>query len=314
VDSGSRPRWLRITIRVALIVAGVLGVLVLALLASIPIAGIGAERRVAQVANTTIPGTNGQPDVQAYVAVPPGASSTEPASAVIMVHEFWGLNTDIAEKADLLAQEGYVVVAPDVFRGSTTSWIPRAIYQVSSTPAEEIVADLDSVRAWIGQQELVDNDRVAIVGFCFGGRSAMLYSLHNPTLNGTVVFYGNPPLDPGRLRALQGPVLGIFGGADESIPLKDVKAFEAALTQAGVESTVTVYPDQPHAFVDSVESIQAGGAQGEAWAEMVDFLGQAFAGKERSALPPGPQAADDRLSWQYLLRLGLSHMGHDAAH
>src|SRR5688572_24412539 len=81
---------------------------------------IGASRLDA-IANTLIPGVEGSPDVRAYVAKPEGEG---PFPTVIMVHEFWGLNDSIVSKADLLAEEGYFVIAPDTFRGSTTGWVP----------------------------------------------------------------------------------------------------------------------------------------------------------------------------------------------
>ncbi len=125
------------------------------------------------------------------------------------------------------------MVAPDTFRGSTTSWIPRAIYQVISTKPENVNADLDSVYAWLESQPEADNDRIAIAGFCYGGRTSLLYSLHNNRLAATVVFYGSPETDPDVLKNLPGPVLGIFGGADQSISVDDVNAFEEGLQNSG---------------------------------------------------------------------------------
>jgi carboxymethylenebutenolidase len=286
---------------IALLVA-----LVAAMGISIFVDGLGAEERLDSVANVVIPGTTG-PDVRAYVAEPEGSG---PFPVVIMVHEFWGLTEDIAEKADLLAEEGYIVVAPDVFRGGNTGWIPSAIYQVSTTPNEEILDDMDAVVAWVETLDEADTDSVAIVGFCFGGRVAVLYSLHDPTLQATVTFYGNVVADPGRLAALQGPVLGIFGGDDVSIPLDDVDAFDAALEEAGVVHEVTVYEGQGHAFVESVEGIAAGGAQGEAWTQMVDFLDAAFEDPSEEARSADPQRADDPLPLRYIVLLGWSHVGH----
>jgi carboxymethylenebutenolidase len=91
-------------------------------------------------------------------------------------------------------------------------------------------------------------------------------------LAATVVFYGSPETDPAVLKDLPGPVLGIFSGADQSIPVEKVKAFDAALTQAGIEHEVTIYPGQPHAFVQDMAGIRAPGAQGQAWAQMLKFL------------------------------------------
>ncbi len=266
--------------------------------------------RIDRIANTTIPGMNGTPEVKAYVAKPNGSG---PFPVVIMIHEFFGLNESIISKADGLAAEGYLVVAPDTFRGSTTSWIPRAIYQVSTTKPEQVNADLDTVYAWLETQPAVDNSRIAIVGFCYGGRTALAYSLHNNKLAATVVFYGSPETDPAVLKNLPGPILGIFGGADQSIPVDNVKAFEAALTQADVQHEITIYPDQPHAFVQDMAGIRAGGAQGQAWAQMLKFL-DAHLNQTGAAHTDHSTAYLPGFDWQYYLMLAYEHAFSPASH
>ena len=221
------------------------------------------------VTNTTMPGQNGGPDVRAYVATPPGEG---PFPVAIMIHEFFGLNQGIVGKAQGLAEEGYLVIAPDTFRGSTTEWIPRSIYQVITNKPEQVNQDLDTVYAWIEAQPNAAADRIGIVGYCYGGRASLSNSLHNDQLAATVIFYGSPIIDPQVLRSLPGPVLGIFGGADNSIPVEDVHAFETALIQADISNENTIYEGQPHAFVTDMESIRSGGIQGQAWAQMLKFL------------------------------------------
>ena len=99
------------------------------------------------------------------------------------------------------------------------------------------------------------------------------YSLHNDRLAGTGVFYGSGPItDPARLSRLPGPLLGIFGAEDTSIPLEEVAAFEMGLTAAQVAHEITVYPGVGHAFVADMATIQAGGPAGEAWAQFLRFL------------------------------------------
>ena len=266
-------------------------------------AAIGADR-LDHIANLTIPSVNSGPDVRAYVAKPAGEG---PFPTVIMIHEFWGLNESIVSMADLLAQEGYFVVAPDNFRGSTTSWIPRAIYQVISTKAENINADLDSVYAWLESQPDVDPSRIAIAGFCYGGRTSLAYSLHNNQLAATVIFYGSPETDAEILKKLPGPVLGIFGGADLSISVEHVNALEAALTEAGVPHEITIYEGQPHAFVKDAEGIKAGGAQGQAWGQMLTFLDTNL--KNKSTLKGGLVLSDYRapFAWKYYAMLVYEH-------
>jgi carboxymethylenebutenolidase len=270
---------------------------------------IGANRLDA-VTNTTIPGANGGPDVRAYVAKPEGEG---PFPTVIMIHEFFGLNESIVSKADLLAQDGYLVVAPDTFRGSTTSWVPRAIYQVITTKPEAINADLDSVYAWLESQPDVDADRVATAGFCYGGRASLAYSLHNPGLAATVIFYGSPETDPAILKTLPGPILGIFGGADQSIPVEEVTAFDAALTEAGVSHEITIYDGQPHAFVHDAAGILAGGAQGEAWSQMLAFLDANLKNKVTSAHGTALNYSAP-FAWKYYLLLVYEHAFGTASH
>jgi carboxymethylenebutenolidase len=266
--------------------------------------------RLEKVTNTTIPGINGGPDVKAYVAKPQGSG---PFPVVIMVHEFFGLNESITGKADGLAAEGYYVVAPDTFRGSTTGWIPRAIFQVLTSDTQKINADLDSVHAWLEKQPEVDPVRIGIAGFCFGGRTALLYSLHNGKLAASVVFYGSPVTDPQALKNLSGPLLGIYGGADMSIPVDSVKAFDVALTQAGIEHEISIYEGQPHAFVQDMAGIRAGGAQGQAWAQMLKFLDAHLkhGGSSSSAHPLDYQSGFD---WGYYAMLVYEHAFGSASH
>jgi len=285
--------------------------LVILLAGSVAIDFAVGTDRINAVTNATIPGQNGAPAVRAYVATPPGKG---PFPVVIMIHEFYGLNESIIGKAEGLAQEGYLVVAPDTFRGSTTAWIPRAIYQVVTNKPEHVNQDLDSVYAWIEAQPNVAANRTGIVGFCYGGRASLSYSLHNDQLAATVIFYGSPITDPQALRSLPGPVLGIFGGADNSIPVEDVHAFEAALNQAGIPNEITLYEDQPHAFVTDIESIRSGGVQGQAWAQMLEFFEKNLKQGAASQNPNPPQTSHDSFDWEYYLIVAYEHAFGTTSH
>lgn len=294
----------------------VLGAVVIGLVGSVVFDYAVGGDRLSAVTNVTIPGAGGSPAVRAYVARPTGAG---PRPVVIMIHEFYGLNSSIVGKADLLAKEGYIVVAPDTMRGQTTEWIPRAIYQTLTTRPEDINADLDSVFAWIKAQPDADSARVATAGFCFGGRASLMYSLHNPVMAATVVFYGAPETDPAKLKVLRGPTLGMFGGADSTIPLDQVEAFRKGLTEAGVRNTVSVYDGEPHAFVHDAAGIAAGGAQGKAWTQMTDFLKENLQGTRASAPDPdGATSSTSPTPLSYLFALAYEHSfgmgGHGHGH
>jgi carboxymethylenebutenolidase len=285
--------------------------LVVFLAGSILMDSLADGGRLEGVTNTTISGAAGGPDIRAYVARPAGEGSYP---AVIMIHEFYGLNESIVGKADLLAEEGYLVIAPDTFRGSTTSWVPRAIYQVITSRPENVNADLDSVYAWLESQPDVDADSIAIAGFCYGGRTSLTYSLHNSRLASTVIFYGSPETDPNVLKDLPGPVLGIFGGADQSIPVEQVNAFEAALAEAGIPHEITIYEGQPHAFVQDAEEIRAGGAQGEAWDQMLAFLDSNLKNTTTQMSNPASSDYHPPFAWQYYGMLVYEHAFGTARH
>lgn len=302
---------MKIIKRVLLGFLSVVGVLILFLAGSIVVDGMAGTKRVDNVTNTTISGLNGGPDVRAYLAKPDGDG---PFPAVIMIHEFYGLNEAIVSMADLLAEQGYIVVAPDTFRGSSTAWIPRAIYQVIKTKPEDVNTDLDSVYAWLESQADVDTPRTAIAGFCYGGRTSLLYSLHNNKLATTVVFYGSSETDPEVLKTLPGPVLGIFGGADQSIPLEEVDAFEGGLEAAGIPHQITIYDGQPHAFVHDADGIMAGGAQGEAWNEMLVFLEKNLKNKTSKNGIVSSSEYHPPFAWRYYALLVYEHAFGSANH
>lgn len=260
---------MRIAKRIGLVVA----VLIIALLA-VAAAIVLVDRArsagtVRAITNEAVAGPDG--DVLVYRADPPGQG---PHPAVVMIHEFWGLRDDVVAKADALADHGYVVVAPDTFRGVSVDGVPAAIWNVVSTPRERVDADLRAVVNALIHDPAVDAERIVVMGFCYGGGAALRYSLSDPRLAGTGVFYGTLVDDAERLSSLPGPVLGVFGADDRSISLTHVDAFESALDQAGVPHEIHVYDGVGHAFVGGMDEIRAGGAAADAWDTFVAWLGR----------------------------------------
>jgi carboxymethylenebutenolidase len=212
-----------------------------------------------------------------YLALPPG-SGAHPA--VLMIHEWWGLNRDITLLADALAEEGFLVLAPDAFRGSVATTPEQAMKQITGTPSAQVAADLDAALEFLRNHPLADPKHVATLGFCFGGTQAMFQSTRQPALAATVILYGTGPIqDASSLGSMGkgGPVLGIFGEQDANIPVAQVRAFESALKARGINSTVTIYPGVGHAFVKS-DTYRNGAAAERAWKQVVAFLESALKG------------------------------------
>ena len=214
--------------------------------------------------------------IDAYLAVPEGSG---PFPAVLMIHEWWGLNQDVVILAEALSDYGYAVLAADALRGELATTVPQAISLNRSTPQEQIFSDLDAGLAYLRAHDAVDPSRVATMGFCFGGRQSMHLGIRAEGLAGVITLYGSGLVtDPDELgnAADNAPVLGIFGEDDSSIPLDEVRAFEAALEEIGAEHTITVYPEVGHAFVKS-STYRNDGAAGAAWDEGVAFRDEALA-------------------------------------
>lgn len=243
-------------------------VLVTAVVVSVPIDRMLRHGAVEALTNAVIDGPAGP--LHVHVARPPEGDGPYPL--VVMLHEFWGLDRATLDKADLLAADGYVVAAPDVMRGRTTRWLPSAIWQTWRTPDERVRADVDAVVAALALDPDVDVGRLAVTGFCFGGRMALRYALERPRVSVTGVFYGAVTDSAAALSRLDGAVVGVFGAEDASIPLTEVFAFTRALEAARVPHDVRVFPEVGHAFVTDAAGIAADPVQGEAWQVLRDAL------------------------------------------
>lgn len=198
--------------------------------------------------------------------------------AVLLIHEWWGLNEGMTVLADALAAEGYVVLAADAYRGEVTNQVPRALYLRLSTPEEQVFNDVDAALAYLRGLDSVDTEKVASMGFCFGGgHSLQLGMRQSENLALTILYYGSVVTNPELLRPLTDnqPVLGIFGEEDASIPTADVLEFEAALNSLDIPNQITIYPEVGHAFLDE-ENYNEPGAAGDAWQETLAFLAANF--------------------------------------
>jgi carboxymethylenebutenolidase len=200
-------------------------------------------------------------ELVAYRALPQGKSK---APVVLVVSEIFGVHEYIKDICRRLARQGYCAIAPELFAriGDPRRYdsIPELLSNIiNKTPDTMVISDLDACVAWAASQG-ADASRLAITGFCWGGRITWLYSAHNPNLKAAVAWYGKlvgygseltprHPIDlAGEIKA---PVLGLYGGQDAGIPLETVESMRKALaagTAAAKLSQIHVYNDAPHAF------------------------------------------------------------------
>jgi carboxymethylenebutenolidase len=258
--------------RIFLAILAILGILALAVAGIVLYDSLFPAQTAADFTNLTYPGPDGV-SLRAYLASPQGEG---PFPAVLLVHEFYGINQDIIQKADLLAEQGYLVLAVDAYRGNTTRLIPRAIWLVVTTPQEQIRADIDAGYQYLASQPQVNPARIGAVGFCFGGTQVMHLGTRNPDLRATVIYYGNGPITDSQALGVMGqsgPVLGIYGELDQGIPLEQVRGFEQAMQERGIPHQVTIYPGVGHAFVH-MDTLSVPGPAQDAWNEMLRFLAE----------------------------------------
>ena len=193
----------------------------------------------------------------AYRAAPAGKTNLP---VVLVIQEIFGVHEYIADTCRRFAKAGYLAIAPQLYarQGDPSQYTEIAKLMaevVSKVPDAQVMADLDGAVQWAAANG-GDAARVCITGFCWGGRITWLYAAHGPVKAG-VAWYGRlvgnaTPLTPVHpvdvVAKLNGPVLGLYGGQDQGIPLADVEKMQAALSAAGGRSTIHVYPDAPHAF------------------------------------------------------------------
>ena len=199
--------------------------------------------------------------VPAYVARPAGKSNLP---VVLVIQEIFGVHEYIADTARRFAKAGYLAIAPELFarQGDPTKYNAMADLireVVSKVPDGQVMADLDGMVAW-ARANGGNADKVAITGFCWGGRITWLYAAHSKNVKAGVAWYGrlvgqasdlNPKHPVDVVSSLSGPVLGLYGGADTGIPLDTVERMKTALktgSPAAQKSEFVVYDGAPHAF------------------------------------------------------------------
>jgi carboxymethylenebutenolidase len=219
--------------------------------------------------------------IPAYRAMPDGKG---PFPLVLVVSEIFGVHEHIKDICRRLAKEGYMAVAPELFARqgdvSKLSSIDEIKKVVDKAPDDQVMSDLDATLAWAKKTGKVDDARVAITGFCWGGRIVWLYAARGNVKAG-VAWYGRishavnanqtkTPLDIGA--KLKAPVLGLYGGRDAGIPLSHVELMRNEIAKANNGSQIVVYPEAEHAFFADYRPSYSKAAANDAWPKLLAWL------------------------------------------
>ncbi len=207
----------------------------------------------------------------------PGSRAQSPV--IIVVQEIFGLHEHMREVCRRLATAGYLAVAPSLyFRQGDVTAMPdvRQIITkvVSKVPDDQVIQDLDATVRWAKNEG--DISRLAMTGFCWGGRIVWLYAAHSARLKAAAAWYGklvsDRPKNPLDVAAdLKAPVIGFYGGKDASIPLDTVEKMRAAIKPP---SEIVVYEDADHAFNADYRETYNESAATDAWRRMIEFFKQ----------------------------------------
>ncbi|MGZ6125084.1 MAG: dienelactone hydrolase family protein [Myxococcales bacterium] len=203
---------------------------------------------------------------QAYVARPKG----KPRGALLVIHEWWGLNDWVKHEADQLAGQGYLALAIDLYKG-TVATDPKQAQELMGGKDEKWGDQVEEAGLeWLKKN--AGGARVATIGWCMGGGESLKASLNDPKdVDATIIYYGMPVMDTARLKTLRGPVLGIWANKDGWITPAKVAEFDKALTEAGVKHQFHAY-DADHAFANPSGGRFNGEAAKDAWEKTVKFL------------------------------------------
>jgi carboxymethylenebutenolidase len=210
--------------------------------------------------------------VYGYFAAP--SDVFEPLPAIIVIHEWWGLNDNVRAMADRLAGEGYMVLAVDLYGGEIAD-SPADARALMLNVVEDPGSAKENIRAAYEFLTVAGAPRIGSLGWCFGGGwSLNTAQLFPGELDATVIYYGQVTDDDEKLRPISTPILGLFGADDTGIKVESVEAFRASLERLRKDHEVHIYPGVGHAFANPTGTNYNEEAATDAWARTLEFLGR----------------------------------------
>lgn len=211
-----------------------------------------------------------------YLSLPEDA--TAPLPAVIVIHEWWGLNDHIRHWTDRLAADGYAALAVDLYDGAVATDRDTALSLMQGVDETQATKVLDAAHRFLAEDERVGAEKRGVVGWCFGGGWSLQHALNHQNLDAAVIYYGRLETDPKLLSAIAAPVMGVFGNQDAGIPPASVDAFAAAMKEAGKELELHRY-DANHAFANPSSGRYNPEAAEDAWSHTRAFFAKHLKGE-----------------------------------
>jgi carboxymethylenebutenolidase len=209
------------------------------------ILAFGLALRAGAPKTETVSYKSGDDTVSGYLSLPDGAGKHP---AIIVIHEWWGLNDWVKEQAQKYAAQGYVALAVDLYRGKVAVNQDEAHILMRGLPDDRGMRDLEAAFAYLSSRPDVNAGKIGSIGWCMGGSWSIKLAVDQPKLAACVVNYGWLPSEPTLIAKIKSPVQGNFGADDQGIPPKDVKTFETAMKANGKITDIKIYDGAGHAF------------------------------------------------------------------
>jgi carboxymethylenebutenolidase len=221
-------------------------------------------------------GEVGGKPVRGYLARPKSPQGALPA--LIVIHEWWGLNDNIRAMTRRLAGEGYLALAVDLYGGQVAD-NPDAAMKLMNATLQNHAAGEQNVKSAASYLERNGATKLGVIGWCFGGGWSLATTLLIPDrIAATVIYYGHLETDPKKLATIKSPVLGFFGAEDGSIPVATVQEFESALKKLGKPVEIKIYPGAGHAFANASGGNYRPEAAKDSWQRTTAFLAKNLKG------------------------------------